>query len=415
MNSHDPDFKPILVSIIHGTFDIDHPWARVGATIPDHLSKSLGERLVLREFNWTGHNAVSAREIASRQLADYLAETETHFPGCKHYLVGHSHAGNIIRTALDRSATLPSGVVTISTPFLRYIPRRNFDDFGMATVAAHITIAVFGGLIWLATIAAYYEAVMNLAPHFFFSIGIAGIFILILLLPLYTIYRLARLVAEWGKARLLVMIAKRQEAFARLQTRIKRTEVPFFCIYPATDEVDLLFKLARLITSYMRRSISFVLREMRRSEWRMYLTLVLVIFSVSAVSMLLLVAPFLVFVGNMAGHGISLEISRQYGPLLLTFLAITTAFIPLAAIVGRHVFGTENPIDYLAVEFHNSFLPPKASNKAAVAVASDSVKLWQKTHNAILYNPKVATLVAGRIESWAVSDHHTPKRPSRIA
>lgn len=84
------------------------------------IQECLGGKIKFHTFSWSGANKHAARNAAVLELAkhiDSVAQQDNHSP---HFLIGHSHGGNIALYAL-RSASCHerlSGVVCMNTPFV---------------------------------------------------------------------------------------------------------------------------------------------------------------------------------------------------------------------------------------------------------------------------------------------------------
>lgn len=109
----------ISVTLVHGTFASDAAWTR-----PDSLlSAALNSPPVnadIAAFGWSGRNTVRARREGARGLEAYLSARVAAEPEAEHYVIAHSHGGNVALLALrdPALASRVSGVVCLSTPFL---------------------------------------------------------------------------------------------------------------------------------------------------------------------------------------------------------------------------------------------------------------------------------------------------------
>jgi hypothetical protein len=115
-----------VVTLVHGTFARRAGWLENEAPLSRHLERSLPGRVFVTSYHWSGRNSISARLWAAAGLRrDLLSKLRKH-PHARHYLVGHSHGGNVILRALRGGAIANrvQGVVLLSTPFL-YFRRRD--------------------------------------------------------------------------------------------------------------------------------------------------------------------------------------------------------------------------------------------------------------------------------------------------
>jgi hypothetical protein len=120
-----------VFTVVHGTW-ARMPWQRKTDWIqPDkpfanQLREQLNGGVVVIPFEWGGWNNHASRYRASRRLIDQLKGTPDRkgtfdqFPDAKHYIIGHSHGGNVAMYAINggRFGDEIAGVVSLATPFL---------------------------------------------------------------------------------------------------------------------------------------------------------------------------------------------------------------------------------------------------------------------------------------------------------
>jgi hypothetical protein len=108
-------------------------------------AERIGVQAEIRTHSWSGSNSVRAREGAAQALVEQLKEDFNRFPTASHFLIAHSHGGNIVldaaRTA-DVGAQI-SGIVAMSAPFVSC--RRS----GITTAGGLLAVIVSGILLWL--------------------------------------------------------------------------------------------------------------------------------------------------------------------------------------------------------------------------------------------------------------------------
>lgn len=128
-----PDISPQgdirrVVTLVHGTWarGFFNLRSRIGWYEPDGpLCAALWDgpegHTLIHRFTWSGQNRVSAREDAIRKLQGELTELVNKHDNAAHFVLGHSHGGNIILSALRDSflAERVAGVACLSTPFVR--------------------------------------------------------------------------------------------------------------------------------------------------------------------------------------------------------------------------------------------------------------------------------------------------------
>jgi pimeloyl-ACP methyl ester carboxylesterase len=126
---YQPDRKPTkLLFIVHGTFAEGAAWATSGSDFCQSLIRELGPQTLIQSFNWSGQNSVSARETAAVRLSQLLQQSVADFPGVPHFVIGHSHGGNVALSAAALPDLANVHVICLSTPILYAVPRRALTD-----------------------------------------------------------------------------------------------------------------------------------------------------------------------------------------------------------------------------------------------------------------------------------------------
>jgi hypothetical protein len=123
----------VVITLVHGTFGRlpwkDASWAGDRSHLRRRFASELGDDVVFVPFRWSGMNWPAARYRAAHRLREHFGRIATHYPHSRHYVVAHSHGGNVVLYALrdaegeGEAATLPSGAVCLSTPFITAQPR----------------------------------------------------------------------------------------------------------------------------------------------------------------------------------------------------------------------------------------------------------------------------------------------------
>jgi hypothetical protein len=92
--------------------------------VPQHPRETRGA-VRFEQFLWSGWNAVTARRRGVERLISHLAALQARWPHARHFVIGHSHGGNIAFQAMRDEAveSRTAGVVCLSTPFLCAAPR----------------------------------------------------------------------------------------------------------------------------------------------------------------------------------------------------------------------------------------------------------------------------------------------------
>lgn len=116
--------REIVVTLIHGTFARGAAWTERDAPWATALRDRFGGALLMQRFLWSGANSHKARRDAAWRLAKLVEETAAGYPKARHYVVAHSHGGNVAlyglrNLAYSKRGRFVSGVVCIGVPFLR--------------------------------------------------------------------------------------------------------------------------------------------------------------------------------------------------------------------------------------------------------------------------------------------------------
>jgi len=130
-----------VIHLVHGTWAKKAPWVQPRSALSRALRERLPEGTRIFPFVWSGKNTNKARRSASERLLKKLALRVRNYSDARHYIIGHSHGGNVVLHALAHAPFQDkiAGVVCLSTPFL--VARMR--DLGRHTWK-HIVGAVLG-------------------------------------------------------------------------------------------------------------------------------------------------------------------------------------------------------------------------------------------------------------------------------
>ncbi|WOJ95775.1 hypothetical protein R0137_11030 [Congregibacter brevis] len=135
----------VEVTLIHGTWPYGlFSWRKLFRRNPagwhqldSNVTSSIDEKLrshgidaTFSSIKWSGRNSFLARFRASLALRKLIAKVKRDDPSLPHFLVAHSHGGNVAMQALRKisDGKRPVGLVTIATPFI-VLDRRSASDF----------------------------------------------------------------------------------------------------------------------------------------------------------------------------------------------------------------------------------------------------------------------------------------------
>jgi hypothetical protein len=142
-----------VITLVHGTWADTKGWVAPGSLLRRELERGLadertsappargGGSVVFRAFAWTGANTHAARTEAGAGLARFIRDGHAQYPLARHFVIAHSHGGNVALYAMrDRAArAVVAGIVTLATPFI-YTRRRRFHRH--VTSMASLVLAV---------------------------------------------------------------------------------------------------------------------------------------------------------------------------------------------------------------------------------------------------------------------------------
>ena len=136
-----PTDPSVVVTLVHGTWAQSARWVLPNSTLCRRLTETWGERIALMPLRWSGGNTVRARSRAAADLATHFDTVARQFPAARHYVIAHSHGGNVALYALrQRSGARISGVACLSTPFL-HVRNRNLGQVSLSSISAGLFIS----------------------------------------------------------------------------------------------------------------------------------------------------------------------------------------------------------------------------------------------------------------------------------
>ena len=135
LHSREIDLRPgdniaphFVLTLVHGTWARGAVWMQWESPFRVMIEEELcalgaGSVTFISDFEWSGLNRHEDRRKAALKLRCRLQQILTQHPNAFHFLVGHSHAGNIILRATSRWRRLQEtlcGAICIATPFLKF-------------------------------------------------------------------------------------------------------------------------------------------------------------------------------------------------------------------------------------------------------------------------------------------------------
>jgi pimeloyl-ACP methyl ester carboxylesterase len=147
-----------VVTLVHGTWARGARWTQPGSHLRRAIEESVPGPVTFEVFRWSGRNLIAARTGAAERLRQTLTRLLELHPAARHYIIGHSHGGNVALYALRDSPLVESiaGVACFSTPFL-LARRRRFA--GAAIVAAAVIVLALYTAVMIPVCSPIVEAV----------------------------------------------------------------------------------------------------------------------------------------------------------------------------------------------------------------------------------------------------------------
>jgi len=153
--------RKFVITLVHGTFDRGSTWAQPGSPFCKAIETMLPGAATFYSHPWSGQNTQAQRRAVSTALKAQLLEQRALHRDAHHFLIGHSHGGNIGLYALDDDKAQSSldGAICINTPFITVTRRHTqnlviflVSSFALVFVALAIMIAIVAAciaLVWL--------------------------------------------------------------------------------------------------------------------------------------------------------------------------------------------------------------------------------------------------------------------------
>jgi hypothetical protein len=160
-----------VITLVHGTWARKATWIQPHSTLAKALRVQLGQDAKIFRLIWSGRNSPAARSVATERLKKKLALRFKDHPTARHYIICHSHGGNIALGAVAGNdlENKIDGVVCLATPFL-LARERNFGINPAFMLAPAIFLAMLllilvvdavwptanGTILWLFQLAMFF-------------------------------------------------------------------------------------------------------------------------------------------------------------------------------------------------------------------------------------------------------------------
>lgn len=144
-----------VVTLVHGTWARNAGWPKEGSILRREVTAALGAGTTFRRFRWSGRNRHRARLGAARELQAYLRQGFELHPDAEHFIIAHSHGGNVVTYALadPQIRNRLAGVVSLATPFIQVEADESrmevVPGFWASLGAAYlVTLVIIRGGLW---------------------------------------------------------------------------------------------------------------------------------------------------------------------------------------------------------------------------------------------------------------------------
>lgn len=149
----------LFITLVHGTFARSAAWTMPNSNFCRALEANIREfcrdanyppQVNISRLTWSRWNGLRARRNAAQKLREKLIEEVTEHPLARHFIIAHSHGGNIAMYALRDSelAKRICGLACMATPFLR--ARLRDSRSGASSIHCAIIVALtWLPLLWL--------------------------------------------------------------------------------------------------------------------------------------------------------------------------------------------------------------------------------------------------------------------------
>ncbi len=141
--------REILVTLVHGTFARDAEWTGPYSSFATELQNQVNHPIKMTRWQWSGDNDFSGRKAASGEFENYLlAVKESPDRELPHYIISHSHGGNVVLEALrtKKSKIMDENFIFLGTPFFHFRGRGNKEMYGVLKAANGISSLILSFL-----------------------------------------------------------------------------------------------------------------------------------------------------------------------------------------------------------------------------------------------------------------------------
>jgi hypothetical protein len=219
-----------VVTLVHGTFARNANWTLPESELHRALINRFHGHIKINTFSWSGANRNRARMAAGEELFCRLSENNLAHPSAYHFIIAHSHGGNIAlyATKTQSAQDALSGIICMNTPFVS-VTRRDAEQlfFLLGVLVAVALAAQF-------VISAPFIGAYSIAANILIGCLAFGFY-------RYVVVRRVRRVQDNLRAR-------RDEIISN-ESLPKLNKPRVLCLSSASDEVLGIFQIFEGITS----------------------------------------------------------------------------------------------------------------------------------------------------------------------
>ena len=215
-----------VITLIHGTFASRAPWVlNRNSHLRTYLRKNLPGQVTFRSNVWSGHNRSTDRINGASRLEGHLLRRIQLYPDAKHFVIGHSHGGNVAMYAMRNSQVAQgiSGTIGLNTPWISATHRNTGQLLFLMAIIGLLTLEFI--LIGAATRLAGSSRFLQIVSGLISGLSLVGLIFI-------AVYQ-GEKVAQWMR--------ERREQLIRTLELPYIEHPPVFCLWGAGDEVRNVF------------------------------------------------------------------------------------------------------------------------------------------------------------------------------
>lgn len=246
----------LVVTLVHGTFANESAsWMQNQSELRRVIEAEYKDRVVVKTFGWSGGNSHEARLEAADKLTEVLKNTFQQFPDERHFVIAHSHGGNItLYAARDETVRFRlSGALFIATPFIHCKKRDVLQTVGfLINTATVVTLLLILFAVWKSGVLSYlslegvrlFMRLTKLPKIGRWIAALLSIPLIILMLPVYFVREsMVNKMSGWGET-------SQSSTVNKIATcNVDELPFPVYCAIAMRDEARLGLKLLRWLSA----------------------------------------------------------------------------------------------------------------------------------------------------------------------